>query len=263
LPDLTSPRFPQTLIRMNGKNIELAVPRNVVEAVKGATLFDRDDPDSLFNRTQGMLHEAILRVETNKDARRIYATSERAIKERIKPEPRDARLRISFWDEYSRACERDIFMKVENIFSGICVGEVFIEEYIPDPCKMAYLMNIPTQYLKAAEEILMTGLERFRDILELPLINSKGQVQGAVINGILKAVDMLDKRVKGAVMQKLAIHQHTTSGGNVADAGGTLAHEQLAELEKQIFDVRKKINEKYAVIPESVVVVEKVSDEET
>lgn len=174
----------------------------------------------------------------------------KAIRDLLKPEPRDAKLRQGFWEEYSRAIDRDSNMRIEYIPGGVCTLELFME-MIADPEKMGYLLNAPTSYMRNAEDLLNVTMDRLRDILELPLVNSKGQVQGAVVSAVLKAAEMLDKRVRGAVLQRVAVHQHHTQGGQVVgmDDSGVLASDQLALLESEIQKVRKKLDEKYAILP--------------
>lgn len=218
----------------------------------------------MWNRTQGPLREFLEKVEQNKTGIRNTKLPPARIKELIKPDPRDAKLRLSFWEEYARAVDRDSFIRIDYIGAGVTTHEIVLD-MLSDPEKFGYVLNCPASYLRETENLLNVALDRMRDILDLPLVNSKGQVQPAVIAGILKAAEMLDKRVKGAVMQKLAVHQHTTTGGSVVDIGsGALAHEQLLELENQIAAARKKMTEKYAVLPQdngATVIVEKDVDD--
>lgn len=242
------------------------IPASIELSMRSSSLFDRDDPDSVFNRSQGELREAVLRVEQSKMGIRNTKLPPKLIKELIKPDPRDAKMRQGFWEEYARAVDRDSYMRVEFIAGGVTSFEVFCEDYLLKPEMMGYLMNCPASYVRNTEDLLNVALDRLRDILELPLVNHKGQVQPAVVAGILKAAEMLDKRVKGAVLQKVAVHQHHTQGAIESVPGGTLAQDELAMLEKQIQDVRKKMNEKYALLPGSqdrgTIVVEKARDDE-
>jgi hypothetical protein len=74
----------------------------------------------------------------------------------------------------------------------------------------------------------------------------------AVVSGIIKAVEMLDKRVKGAVLQKHAIHQHHTGSivGALPEAQSSpqLAFEQLASLDRELQAVKEKLEGKFAVV---------------
>jgi len=268
--------LPSYKVGTMAKNSNALEPRNFSlphsATTAGVTLFDREDPESLINCCDGSLRKSIEAVEQSKEARRIIKLGEKDLRD-TKPSAQDSRLRISFWDEHGRSLEMGHSMKLSRIYAGIVSKETFEENYLCDPVKMAYLLNTPPAYYTAAQEILLTGVERLRDIIELPLINAKGQVQAAVISGILKAVDLLDKRIHGASLQRIAVHQHHTAGGGGIEQApeGALASDQLALLEKQIADVRKKLGEKYAIVPGellgtkggAVVEVEVVSDEET
>jgi len=249
------------MVVLMAKNSNALEPRNFALASNpspaGVSLFNREDPDSLINCTDGSLRKSIEAVEQSKEARRILKFGEKELRD-LKPTAQEARLRFSFWDEHARAIETGQSMKLTRVFAGIISEETFYENYLASPEKMAYLMNIPPAYKMAAQEILITGMERLRDIIELPLMDSKGRVQGAVVSAILKAVDMLDKRINGMALQKIAVHQHSTSGGDMPTP--ELAHDQVELLEKQIAELRKKMGEKYAVLPSAsgAVVVEKV-----
>lgn len=252
------------------KKSELAnlptVSQNTDSILKHASVFDRDDPDSVWNRTQGALRTFLEKVEQNKTGIRNTKLPPAQIKNLIKPEPRDAKLRLAFWEEYARAVDRDSFIRIEYIGAGVTSQEI-VMDMLMDPEKFGYVLNCPASYLRETENLLHVALDRLRDILDLPLVNSKGQVQPAVVAGILKAAEMLDKRVKGSVMQKVAVHQHHTQGGAPIGFDGTLAQDQLLELEKQLSDVRKKMTEKYAILPSPSrngdLLVEKAQDEET
>lgn len=241
------------------------VAQNTHEILKQASVFDREDPDSVWNRTHGILQEYLAKVEVNKIGLRNTKLSPKMIKDYIKPESRDAKVRLVFWEEYARAVDRDTFIRIEYIGAGVTTQELVLE-MLADPEKFGYILNCPASYLRETENLLHVALDRIRDILDLPLVNSKGQVQPAVISGILKAAEMLDRRVKGAVMQKLAVHQHHTNGVQPVGFDGTLAQDQLLELEKQISDVRRKILDKYAILPAGNninMAIEKAPDEET
>jgi hypothetical protein len=243
------------------------IPEGIEEIVRGASIFDRGDPDSVFNRSPPRIKAAIELLETSKSGMKWVLAGPKEIRQTLKPDVSLSRLRISFWEEYARAIDRDRLIREDFVYAQICVLEGF-SEIIADPERFGYILNQPHNYKKATEELLSTGLDRLRDILELPLVNSKGQVQPAVIGGILKAVEMLDRRVKGAVMQKVAVHQHHTGGGvpvgfsHGAD-GQALAMEEIRMLESEIGEVRRKLDEKYAVLHNSAKGKDYVVDKDT
>jgi hypothetical protein len=243
--------------------IQATLPMNAPEIARGASLWDNDDPDSVINKASGALREALITQGQTPEARRVQRHGEAWIRENIKPTPTMARIRIGFWDEYTRAVDSGKPMVTERIYGGILAREYFEEEFYTNPTKVGYMLFCPPNYARATEEILMLALERARDIIELPLVNSKGQVQVAVVNGVLKALEMLDKRVKGAVMQRVAVHQHHTQGGQVQIPSNTLATDELDILEGEIRNIREKLGDKnIALIPgrHKDVVVEKTEE---
>jgi hypothetical protein len=227
--------------------IQATLPANAPEIVRGASLWDESDPDSLINKATGALRSALIEKGKTPEARKILRQGEQWIREHIKPTPQMARIRIAFWDEYARSVDTGNKMISDRIYGGIMARESFEEDYFTDATKIGYMLFCPPHYARATEEILMLALERMRDIIELPLVNSKGQVQVAVVSGILKAAEMLDKRVKGAIMQKVAVHQHHTNGGQVQIPSNTLATDELDMLESEIKNIRAKIEEKNLV----------------
>jgi hypothetical protein len=229
------------------------LPENAPDLVRGSSLFDESDPDSVFNKTSDKLHEVITTLGTHVEARRVIRNGEAYAREHLKPTAQMARIRIGFWDEYARSVSTGQKMSVDRIYAGVMSKETFEDEYYTDPKKLGYVLLTPPHYHRAAEEILLLGLERMRDIIELPLINSRGQVQVAVVNGILKAVEMLDKRVKGAIMQKVAIHQHNTNGGALPATHippDALATDELGILEAEILNIRKRLDKRVVELPD-------------
>jgi hypothetical protein len=233
---------------------DFALAPNTQENINAASVFNREDPDSLVNRTSDVLLAGLLRIEQNRSAKALMKKPEKYLRESFKPSPEATRLRISFWEEYARAVEYGGVMSVRRVYAGIVTAETFDEDYLGDDMQLAYLVNIPPLYHRAVQEILLTGIERLRDIIELPLIDSKGRVQTGVVAGILKAVDMLDKRIHGANLQRVAVHSHHTQGAlpGAQVPVDALAMDELAILEKQIADVRARMEGKYAVISDPI-----------
>lgn len=254
------------------QNFPTALPSQPArERLNRVAIFHREDPESLFNKLPPAYRKYLLAVEEDEEALRCLKWGERMIRKEFKPTAEQARLRLSFWDEYARSLDTGALMRMEYIPAGAMSDEGFVS-FIQDPRNMAYLCNVPPHYHRAAEEILLMGLERLRDIFEIPFVNDRGQVNGAVISGVIKAVDMLDKRVKGAILQKVAVHQHHTSemrqqapGEKLVQAPSpeALAFEEIRHLEEQIAQVRERMQKNYALMHAKVgtgeveVVVEK------
>ena len=107
----------------------------------------------------------------------------------------------------------------------------------------------PISYQVAMRNILHKGTERLMEIMSLPIIDDQGKPDSRVIVNILRAFQLVDIRVKGAVTQKLQIQQQTHNINQTIGAGDvhistglpveTLQLEELEKLERRIEKARK------------------------
>jgi hypothetical protein len=173
--------------------------------------FDEDNPESLINKMPEPLKNSLLDPLTCKFLAMPFAER----KKKIKPDTTTNRLRVSFWREFELAMENGRPMSLANIHIGVCAFESFMD-IIKNPEYFAWIVTPTTAYVNLMEEGLNFGLERMREILEMPLYTKKSIKIGnntrittvpniQVANLIVNVVKMLDNRVKGAVVK--TIHQ--------------------------------------------------------
>jgi hypothetical protein len=140
------------------------------------------------------------------------------------------RLRISFWKEYDRAImygatnpatgkehSRNA-MKITNIIRGVC-SEHFLLNCFNDHFRTAWILRPPIEYMIAAEDLLELANARTREVLELPLRNSKGQPNVKLAEVISRIRHELEMRVRGAVAQR---HRNENVNINVDVNGNPL-----------------------------------------
>ena len=155
----------------------------------------------------------------------------------------DDRVRLAFWDSYSQATLRGKQMKFSQFVNVNSIYmEDFTKRYLATPGhKLAYILRSPQKYGAAMRSLLNRGVERLEEIMNLPFINEKtGKVDTALIAQILKATQLIDLRVKGAIVQKMQIQQQNlnydvTGNSQLAqDQSVTkeLANMSMAELER-------------------------------
>lgn len=182
-------------------------------------------------------------IRAHKAVPQYFGQDERTLWNMLKadkctPNPSDNRLRLKFWNEYERAQESMEWMVVVHIYSGICSREYFFQKYMIEPYKMAWLLCPPANYLVITEEALQVGLEALRDILEQKLTLPNGRINVALGNLKLKIVELLDIRVKGAVVQK-TMNLHV-SEKKVADIKEIKSMEELDRRLRDIENRRRK-----------------------
>lgn len=155
--------------------------------------------------------------------------------------PTENRLRIAFWMEYDRAImASDAKMYMPRVHGGVCSSEYFYQVVIRKPEKVAWMLCPPASYTKAMEEALTFGIEKLRDILEFPLYNKKGEPDTKVGELILKAVEKLDIRQKGAIIQRVQtmnLHKH------VSAPAAPEPQESMEEVDERLKHLEKRAKE--------------------
>lgn len=195
---------------------------------RDVVLIDEADPRAVINLLPDSFREAVkdLAFERpeylNQDERtlaRLYREQRDAgliTKDAAVMGPMENRLRVAFWLEYNRAQDNRAKMRLENICAGLCTRAYFENEILRRKTKLAWVLTPPISYTNAMEEALIYGVEKIRDILDVELKDSKGQVNVKAAEVLLKTIQFLDQRVKGAIVQKvdtrsLVVHANTDS----------------------------------------------------
>lgn len=182
------------------------VPETVIPLSPKITIFDRTNPRSLINIVWVEFREAMFTVEVNQPE--LLEMTERKLEKLVEPDPTDCRLRLRFWDEYARAQDRGKRLFLEEICRGVCSTDYFDKHISKNLQKIAWIILPPANYVTTMEELLYKGLDRIREVLDLPLKDqATGRVDTKLIGEMVKIVQMLDQRVKGAIIQKVAIQQ--------------------------------------------------------
>lgn len=226
-------------------------------------VFDGDNPFSLLELCPPAVKAAIERLDP-----KYYKMSELELRRFAKPSAEIARLRMSFWDEYLRASEDKRNMDVRAITRGVCSHNYFYEVVLANENWLGYITIPPSDYQLAIREMLELSWDRIREVLLLP-ITEKVPMKTSVYNEekkryetfceivekpntkligeIRQITNMLDLRIKGAVLQRMQIEQRNLNINASADdpnvflADATMA--QLESMEKKIARMRGEMND--------------------
>jgi hypothetical protein len=200
-------------------------------------LYDETNPTSLINLLPTRLVPIFRRVRTKLPRMMYY--SERELRMYLKPDERDDRLRLSFWDEYNASTASGKRMSMHTIMNGCCGWEVWVSVYEPNNHKMCWIFCPPASYANQMKVILQHGMDRLLEIMQLPLTNKDGSVNTKVATLVLKAWQLADMRVKGGIIQKMQVEQKTLQINSTMEEAKALSvsgmdiHE-LESLEKRI-----------------------------
>ena len=173
--------------------------------------------------------------------------SERELYAKCEPDPVDARLRLSFWDEYLRAQDHGEQMIVANVVRNITSMDYWENRVLRSEAKVAFLVIPPKDLIFAMKAHLDKGIERLGEFLDLPVKrivrNKEGvvireSVDSALIGQMVKIIQLLDNRVHGAVVQK-NLNMNIHAGGGGQEIGGAPMSEE--EIQKKIDSLRKQM----------------------
>ena len=207
------------------------------------SLFDEDDPNSVINKLPPTnFRKAVLKLKET-DGHRFFDT-DRLLYKWAQPNEWDARIRLSFWDEFYFAQRNGKMMNVERMCRGV-VDKSYIHKMMLDPRKLVYVLTHPESYTGALRMVHKKGLERMKEIMALPMVDDKGKPIPSVINAILKCTEMADVRLKGAVPQRMQIDSRTMNVNVDVDNPLDLTKmsiEQLEQLERKMVKRAKELS---------------------
>jgi hypothetical protein len=226
---------------MTQDTLPLALEPGVV--AKDLTLWDASNPDSVVSLVPPKLGERFrLAFEKRPD---LFGLDEKALKKKLMaeestPNLTECRLRIAFWMEYDRAHSSGRRIYLNLVYGGICLAETF-HAFMGFPEKVAWLLNPPATYAKKMEEALDYGLEQLREILDLPNTDSKGRLNPKLMELKAKIVEMMDRRVKGSVVQRV---EQKNMNLHIGTTDKQVAHAMLGtsmeEVEKRIKELERR-----------------------
>lgn len=174
-----------------------------------------------------------------------------------KPDDRQRRLKISFWNEYRR-CQRQgkRAMVLNNIIYGVCGNWYWQNKVVKAPEVLAWLITPPTEESLVWQELLELGQNKLRKVLKLPLVEKRywkdktGEVHVekrtnvSLVKEVRAIVEMLQNRLHGTVVQRQQIESKSLSvSAKATDTGVQAEMAQIKALLGQIESVAGKIPE--------------------
>lgn len=186
----------------------------------------------------------------------LFSMDEKELKHHLRhsgltPTPTDNRLRIMFWQEYDRAMAHESSMQMNNVYAGVCTHGYFHQHYLPVAEKVAWLLCPPADYVAKIAEVLDYGLDRMREILEMPLTDPvTGKFNGKLAELQAKITFMMDMRKHGAFTQKIEQKNMSLSITARAGAANEMALDNsMDELDKRLKELEKMNAQAQNLIP--------------
>lgn len=171
------------------------------------SVFDADNHRAIINLVPDSLRDALLPLRERFSE--MQQKPEAGIRNLVKPDERDERLRLNFWDEYNYATQIDSEIRINQVLQGVCSVECWYEFYLKSPLKLIWMLTPPKYYSQSMKFILNMGLDRLTEMMSAKVVDKDGKLDVRAAGVILKAFHLVDLRVKGAIAQKVTIDQRT------------------------------------------------------
>ena len=230
----------------DGPLAQRPIPRTQeqLDVTKREIIFWEDrNPKSVINLVSERLQELMRQLPQS-----LLAMSEKEIRRKLEPGWTEEQLRIAFWDEYFITIDNNAKkMRVEAVFARVCTKEHFYDK-IKNPLTLAYMCKPPQDYIYQMRSLLNIGLERFAEILNLPL-EVNGRVDTRLITEIVKIVSIVDNRVKGAVTQKIQIDGTQKNLNMNVNYEAPKTHQ---DIQKELQNIEKEIKQLQSPQPETL-----------
>lgn len=142
---------------------------------------DKDDPLSLINMAPAVIADKIKAIP-----KEYFELGEEDLAEKAQVRGLEDKLRTSFWLEYVRAIRTEETMNAPNIFAGVCTLNEF-RKCCETMFKLLYIIRPRPDFHVEAESMLLLGMKRMRQVLEVDPIEKDGA--GRIIKMNHKLID--------------------------------------------------------------------------
>ncbi len=236
-------------------------------------LFDPESPLSLASSLPGTFASRLLRMVdqaegeflNNMNDETALLAAFKSLKSYV-PTVNDQRLRYLFWTEYEKSKLEGRVMDMKNVHSLVCNPKTFESLFLKLPYRAVFLCCKPMAYEHTLKEMLLHGMQRMRQVLDIPATDPiTGKLNPKIIELQLKITAMVDMRVHGAPTQK--IHQVTQSiqgkptQGQVANLQELIAKGDMSTIQTRLKEIeaeKKKLEGRVTTQPVEIVEAELV-----
>lgn len=215
------------------------MPLLAKEHHEGLSPLAPNNPYSIFNMVPPRMQKALEALDP-----RLLLNSERNLRRNTHITAEICRLRINLWDSYNKAMDLgQSKISLYDIIKGACSPSLFEEVVLTNPHTLAYICVPPADYQLTMRDLLDFGWDRLRETLEQGIYKEKvvrvgkdefktlKEINVPLVAEIRAIVQMLDLRVKGAILQRVQVQQHTINQTVPGDASVNFNDQTLEQLE--------------------------------
>lgn len=155
------------------------------------------------------------------------------------PNANDRLMRQNFWKEYFRARNakhENGKILIKRVYGSVLSAETFINKVMNNPLRLAYMCTPPLGYVSHMSNLLDISLERFYEVLSLPLKKKNGDTDPGVLNAVVKVGSMIREAIYGqAVQRNINVNADIDEASRLKSAD---------EIDKKIMELKSKLDQK-------------------
>lgn len=163
------------------------------------------------------------------------------LRKEANPIRRDFMLRNNFWIAFEKAINSGtMHIHTPHVYNGVCPRQNFYEHVLANPAKLAWLIRPIREYESELELLLSAVTDRLWEIVRAPIfsgikgsVNKPYKLDPKAADVVLKAAKMIEDRVKGMAVQRIAQKTEVTNRKN-PEAIEVLTEEHLDKEIKQL-----------------------------
>src|ERR1035437_8789590 len=132
----------------------------------------------------------------------LWEKEESALRALAKPTKTDYALRLALWNEIRLAQGNGQEVSAARVYTGICSYQHFYQNLLQVPAKLVWLLQPLKEYEESLEPLLIKIAERYSEILDMDVRDSKGRPNPALLRIQLDAMKTVENRLRGGAVQR-------------------------------------------------------------
>ena len=169
------------------------------------SIIDESNPRSIINLVPKKLKEAIKELYSKHPE--YLEMNERDLRFLLKPDERTETVRLCFWEEYHRAQLKGTRMEIRNFIDPVMAPVVFYKYWTRDLGKVAWMLTPIASHMMSLKASLDRGRDTVGKILRMEIFDQYGNIKPKEAQIFLKVYELVENRVLGSVVNKIAIDQ--------------------------------------------------------
>jgi hypothetical protein len=202
-------------------------------ATAAVDIFNKESADSIYWKVSEKLRNKLDQIDP-----KLFLMTENQLEALVKPGDFEDQIRTAFWEEYERmSLLGSKKMMMTNIYDKICSREFFYAYFLERNDAIAWMLRPTHNYDIRASSLLDLGYRRLSQAMRMPIKDEKGNLIKNNMDIIMRAVQMLDIRIKGMPMQKI---QQTSVNLSYKQGVMQSPNQELQQIERELAELKQR-----------------------